>query len=57
MAKVEAFHTSTPEYPPTHREVYHDQSACKYGKDIKSEHRLKGTGDKSRCSECTRLSS
>jgi hypothetical protein len=57
MAEVNAFHTSTPEYPPTHREVYHDQSTCRYGKEIKSEHRSNGTGGKSRCSECKRLSS
>jgi hypothetical protein len=56
MAKVKAFHTSTPEYSPKHREVYHDDNACKYGKEIKPEHRLQGTGDKKRCLECDKLS-
>jgi hypothetical protein len=36
MPKVEPFHTNSPEYPPTHRNVYHDNSECKFGKDIKS---------------------
>lgn len=28
MAKVNPFHTDSPEYPPSHRDVYHDQSEC-----------------------------
>ena len=24
MAKVAPYHTNSPEYPPTHRNVYHD---------------------------------
>ncbi|WP_437731165.1 hypothetical protein [Sorangium sp. So ce1335] len=55
MAKVEEFNTSTPQYPPEHREVYHDQSECKFGKAIKPEHRLRGRGGKKHCSECERL--
>jgi hypothetical protein len=55
MAKVDAFHTSTREYSPQHREVYHDQSDCKYGKEIKPGHRQKGDGGKPLCSECKKL--
>jgi hypothetical protein len=55
MPKVPAYHTNSPEYPPTHREVYHDHSECKYGKEIKPQHRLVGTGGKQRCKECQRL--
>lgn len=54
MAKVEAFHTENHEYP---REVYHNQSECKYGQKIKPEHRIRGTGNKDLCSECKRLAS
>jgi hypothetical protein len=28
MSKVAAFHTSSQEYPPKHREVYHDHDDC-----------------------------
>ena len=56
MAKVPAFHTNSPEYPPTHRNVYHDESTCGYGKEIKSWHRVSGTGNRPRCDECIRLS-
>jgi len=55
MAKVAPYHTTTEEYPPTHREVYHDHDDCKYGKEIKSWHRVAGTGNKPRCKECIRL--
>jgi hypothetical protein len=33
--KVSAFHTTSPEYPPTHRNVYHDRSECRYRQEIK----------------------
>jgi hypothetical protein len=56
MAKVSAFHTNSPEYPPTHRNVYHDESECGYGKEIKQEHRVSGTGNRPRCSQCAYLS-
>jgi len=55
MAKVQPYHTDSPEYPPTHREVYHDHDDCKHGKDIKYQHKQGGTGGKPRCKECTRL--
>lgn len=55
MAKVDDFNTITPEYSPAHREVYHDQSACKFGRAIKPEHRLPGKGGKKYCSECKKL--
>ena len=30
--EVVPFHTNSPEYPPEHREVYHDQDTCPDGK-------------------------
>src|SRR5271166_5324183 len=38
------FHTDSREYPPTHRNVYHDNSLCEYGREIKREHRISGSG-------------
>jgi hypothetical protein len=52
MAKVNPFHTNSPEYPPTHREVYHDTDTCPDGKRIKPEHRENGNGNKKHCLEC-----
>jgi len=55
MAKTDPYHTDSPEYPPSHREVYHDHTDCQYGKSIKKEHRKDGKGDKPRCSKCRDL--
>ena len=49
------FHTDNPEYPPTHRNVYHDNSECEHGKAIKREHRVPGTGGRERCDRCEAL--
>jgi hypothetical protein len=50
------YHTDSPEYPPTHRNVYHDRLACPYGKEIKPWHRKDGTAGRPRCDECKKLS-
>ena len=55
MAKINPYHTDSQEYPPSHRNVYHDHDDCKYGKEIKSWHREKGDGNRPRCDECKRL--
>jgi len=55
MAKVAPYHTDTPEYPPKHREVYHDHDDCHDGKAIKPQHRKAGTGNKPRCKVCINL--
>lgn len=55
MATDPAYHTNSPEYPPEHREVYHDHNNCPDGKRIQPKHREKGTGDKKRCKECIKL--
>lgn len=55
MSTVSAYHTNSDEYPPSHREVYHDHDDCKYGKEIKAKHRESGKGGKPRCKECIRL--
>ena len=55
MAKVPPYHTNSTEYPPSHREVYHDHDDCPDGRRIKPQHRLAGTGSKPRCKECIQL--
>jgi len=55
MAKVAPFHTNSTEYPPEHRNVYHDRDDCPDGKRIQSKHRESGTGSKPRCKECIKL--
>jgi len=55
MAKVSPYHTDSREYPPQHREVYHDHDDCKDGRRILPQHRTWGTGGKPRCKECIRL--
>jgi hypothetical protein len=37
--KVNPFHTTSLQYEPTHRNVYHDNNQCSDGKRIKPEHR------------------
>jgi hypothetical protein len=55
MAKVSPYHTNSTEYPPKHREVYHDKDTCPDGKRIKPEHREPGTGNKKHCLECPKV--
>jgi hypothetical protein len=52
MSKVPAFHTTSEEYSADHRSVYHDNDKCGYGAEIKPEHRVPGTGGRSRCDRC-----
>ena len=46
------YHTNSPEYPPEHREVHHNNNNCPNGKQIKPEHRVSGTGNKPLCKNC-----
>jgi hypothetical protein len=55
MARVAPFHTNSPEYPPTHRNVHHDHDDCRYGKEIKPRDRVDGEGNRPLCTECTKL--
>jgi hypothetical protein len=55
MSKVSPYHTTSEEYPPSHREVYHDHDDCPDGKKIKSANRKAGTNNKPRCKECIKL--
>jgi hypothetical protein len=55
MTKVAPYHTNSLEYPPEHRNVYHDHDNCPEGKKIQSKHRENGTGGKPRCKECIKL--
>jgi hypothetical protein len=56
MALVPAYHTTSPEYPPSHRNVHHNKNTCPDGQRIKSWHRVQGTGNKPLCKECPKVS-
>jgi hypothetical protein len=55
MPKVNPFHTTSTEYSSTQRSVYHDNSLCGYGKEIKPEHRAPNTAGRPRCGRCNTL--
>jgi hypothetical protein len=56
LTKSKPYHTDSEEYPPEHRNVYHDYEECKDGKRILKEHRINNsTGSKDRCKECIKL--
>jgi hypothetical protein len=42
---------------PEDKKVYHDQSECGYGKEIKSWHRVNGTDNRRLCDRCSDLAS
>ncbi len=56
MAKVYPYHTNSSEYPPSHREVYHDKDTCPDGNRIKPQHKEYGDGGKKHCKECDKVS-
>ncbi|MFZ2226922.1 MAG: hypothetical protein WAU98_00310 [Candidatus Nanopelagicaceae bacterium] len=56
MATVDPYNTNSLEYPPEHRNVYHDKNTCPDGKRIKPEHRVNGKSGKSLCKECPKVS-
>ena len=49
------YHTNSTEYPPTHRNVHHDNEDCPDGKRIEAKHRESGTGGKPLCDACKRM--
>lgn len=51
---MHAYHTTSQEYPPSHRNVNHNDDACPYGKEIKPAHRQNGTGGRDLCGECAK---
>jgi len=64
MSAVPAFHTETdsPEYNPRERYIYHNQSDCGYGREVKQDNNgINGMGKdpdgKPRllCDRCTQL--
>ena len=56
MTEVDPFHTDNEEYPPTHRNVYHDESECEYGQEIKRDgNDVAGEDGRPRCDRCTEL--
>lgn len=52
MPKDPPYHTTSPEYPPKERNVYHDHNDCPDGRRIKVEHRRSGTAGRPRCDAC-----
>ena len=48
MTKVSAYHTNSTEYPPSHRNVYHDHSNCPAGEKILPKHHESGTAGRPR---------
>jgi hypothetical protein len=56
VTKVAAFHTDSDDYRPEDKLVYHDQSECGYGKEIKRNgNDVAGTAGRRRCDRCTDL--
>ena len=55
MARVAPYHTNSAEYPPSHREAYHNHDNCPDGKRIMPKHREPGAGGKPLCKECIKL--
>jgi hypothetical protein len=55
MAKVAPYHTDSEEYPPKHRQVYHDKDTCPDARKIQQKHRKFGTGGKKHCEECDKV--
>ena len=49
---VGTYYTTSQEYAPSHRAVYHTDNACPYGKEITASHRQSGTGGRTLCSYC-----
>ncbi len=53
--KVSPYHTDSQEYPPSHRNVYHDHDNCPAGKQIKPQHGKMGPAGRPRCDDCKKL--
>jgi H+-transporting ATPase len=49
---VGAYHTTSHEYAPSHRAVYHTDDACPYGQEITAAHRQDGTAGRALCTHC-----
>jgi H+-transporting ATPase len=49
---MHAYHTTSLEYQPSHRNVYHTDDACPYGSEIIASHRQDGAGGRDLCSHC-----
>ena len=47
-----AYNTNSTEYPPSHRNVHHNNNQCPNGKQILPQHRELGTGGKPLCKDC-----
>jgi hypothetical protein len=55
LAKVPPYHVTSLVYPPHRTAVYHDHDTCPEGTLILPQHRISGTGRKSRCLACIEL--
>jgi len=50
MAYTTPYHTSSTEYPPSHRNVHHNKTTCPSGQQIKVKEL--GTANKPLCEQC-----
>jgi hypothetical protein len=56
MAKINPFHTDSDKYQEEDKKVYHDQSKCGHGKEIKRNgHNVAGTDGRDLCDRCNDL--
>jgi len=55
MAKVSPFYSVNEADKPADERVYHDQSGCGPGSEIKPGDRRSGTGGYRRCQDCKKL--
>jgi hypothetical protein len=57
MPAVPPFYTDSTDHSTYQRSVYHDNSLCAYGQQIKPEHQASGTNGRPRCDRCNTLAS
>jgi hypothetical protein len=55
MTLTEPFHTTSQRYPASQLAIFHDNSDCGHGKEIRPEDRIAGEGGLFRCDRCTEL--
>lgn len=56
MSRIAPYYTSSTQYPPTHRDVYHEHNECRYGREINRKDLMPGKGHRPLCKECIQLS-
>ena len=56
MSILFPFHATALEYTDEQTRVYHDRSECSEAQKIRQMHRIDGTGGRTHCKECERIS-